>query len=144
MNPMYTFQHQEEVQYDLDKPRIAVYKNTWKRHQNSVCWCNLKLAQRKGCSSIKHDLTQSLLFNTLRAICIEKNGIHEGWRRLAQQSTLNLRGYREQPYSRRICIMDVRIFLIPKREHPPTIKANEARSTRRLVARSSRRLEAAT
>ena len=23
---MYTCQHQEEVQYDLDKPRIAVYK----------------------------------------------------------------------------------------------------------------------
>ena len=37
-----------------------------------------------------------------------------------------------------------RIFPIPKREHPPTIKANEARSTRRLVARSSRRLEAVT
>ena len=34
VNPMYTYQHQEEVQYDLDKPRIAVYKNTWKTHQN--------------------------------------------------------------------------------------------------------------
>ena len=30
--------------------------------------------------------------------------------------------------------MDLRVFLIPKREHPQTIKANEARSTRKLVA----------
>ena len=35
----------------------------------------------------------------------------------------------------KFCIMDVWIFLIPKREHPPTIKANEARSSRKLVAR---------
>ena len=34
-----------------------------------------------------------------------------------------------EPYSHRICIMDVRISLNPKREHPLTIKANEARST---------------
>ena len=36
--------------------------------------------------------------------------------------------------------MDDRIFLIPKREHPPTTKANEARSTRKLVARISKKL----
>ena len=28
VNPMYTNQHQGEVQYDLDKPRIAEYQNT--------------------------------------------------------------------------------------------------------------------
>ena len=33
--------------------------------------------------------------------------------------------------------MDVRILLIPKRENPPTIEANKARSTRKLVARIS-------
>ena len=76
-----------------------------------VIW---SLLRGKDGSSIKHDLTQSLFYNTLRAICTEKNGTHEDWRRLAQQSTLNLRGYREQPYSRLICTMDVRIFLIRK------------------------------
>ena len=45
---MYANQDQEEVQYDLGKPLIAVYKNTWRIHQNTVYWCNLKLAQRKG------------------------------------------------------------------------------------------------
>ena len=35
-------------------------------------------------------------------------------------------------------------MLIPKREHPPTLKANEARRTRRLVARGTRKLVAVT
>ena len=65
-------QDQEEVQYDLDKPRIAVHKNTWSAHQNTENWCNLKLAQRKGlqfCQTRSHAVA---LFNTLPAICIEK------------------------------------------------------------------------
>ena len=41
-NPMYDNQDQEEVQYDLDKTRIAVHKNTWRIHPNTVFWCNLK------------------------------------------------------------------------------------------------------
>ena len=48
VNPMYVNQDQEEVQYDLDKPRIAFYKHNWRIHQNTKCWCNLELAQRKG------------------------------------------------------------------------------------------------
>ena len=47
VKPMYTYQHQEEVQYDLDKHKTAVFKHTWKIHQISVFWCKLKLAQRK-------------------------------------------------------------------------------------------------
>ena len=87
----------------------------------------------KDCSSIKHDLTQWLFSQHFTCDMCWESGIHEDWRRLAQQSTLKLRGYREQPYSHRICIMDIRIFLSAKREHPPTIKANESRGTRRLV-----------
>ena len=45
---MYIHQNQEEIQYDLDKPRIPVYKNTCRVHQNTENGCNLKLAQRKG------------------------------------------------------------------------------------------------
>ena len=59
VNPTDDDQRMEEVQYDLDKPRIAPYKNTWRPHQNKVYWCNLKLAQKKGLQFIKHDHTQS-------------------------------------------------------------------------------------
>ena len=41
VNPMYTYQHQEEAQYDLVKSRIAVYKNTWEIHHNTVYWCTI-------------------------------------------------------------------------------------------------------
>ena len=72
LNPMYTNQYQDEVQYDLDKPRIGVYKSTWKIHQNTVYWCNLKLAQRKGLQFYRTRSNAITLFNTLPAICIEK------------------------------------------------------------------------
>ena len=36
VNPIYANQDQEEVQCDLDIPRIAVYKNTWRVHQSTV------------------------------------------------------------------------------------------------------------
>ena len=125
VNPMYTSQDQEEVQYDPDKPRIAVYRKDWRIHQNTVYWCDVKLAQRKGLQFYQTRCNAIALFNTLPAICIEKENFSAKY--------INPQGYRE-PYSRRIGIMDVRIFLIPKREHPATVKANEARRTRKLVA----------
>ena len=57
------------------------------------------------------------------------------WRleRIYTAKYTNPQGYRES-YSRPICSMDVRILLIPKRENPPTIKANIACSTGKPVA----------
>ena len=48
VNPMDDNQDLEEVECDLDKPRIAPYKHTWKAHHNTVICCNLKLAHKKG------------------------------------------------------------------------------------------------
>ena len=42
-------------------------------HQNTVYWCNLKLAQRKGLQFYQTRSNAIVLFNTLLAICIEKN-----------------------------------------------------------------------
>ena len=72
VNPMHAREDLEEVQYDLDQPRFAVYKNTWKIHQNTVYWCNLKLAQRKGLEFYQTRSHAIALFNKLPAICIEK------------------------------------------------------------------------
>ena len=48
VNPIDGDQSMEEIRCNLDKPRTAPYKNTWRPHQNTVYWCNLKLAQKKG------------------------------------------------------------------------------------------------
>ena len=72
VNPMYASQHLEEVQCDLGKPRITVYKNTWKFHQHTEYRCNLRLAQRRGLQFYQTRSHAMALFNTLPAICIEK------------------------------------------------------------------------
>ena len=70
VNPMYTCQYQEDFQYDLDKPRTALYKNT--TQQNSVYWCNLTVTQTKGLQFSQTRFNTITFFNTLRAIRIEK------------------------------------------------------------------------
>ena len=63
-----------EVEYDVNNPRIAVYKNTWTIHQNAVYECNLKVAQKKGLEFYQTRSNEIILYNTLLAICIEKVG----------------------------------------------------------------------
>ena len=72
VNPMCARQDLEEVEYDLDKPSIAVYKHTWRIHPNTVYWCNLQLAQTKGLQFYQTPSHSIALLNTLLAICIEK------------------------------------------------------------------------
>ena len=77
VNPIEIQLDQKDVEYDLDKRRIAPYKHTWRAHHNTVCWCNLNLAQRKRlrfCETRSHAITLS---DTLPAICIDKSGLHE-------------------------------------------------------------------
>ena len=72
VNPMCARQDLEEVEYDLDKPRIAPCKHTWKAHHNTIYWCNLKLAQRKGLQFYQTRSHAITLTSTPPAICIEK------------------------------------------------------------------------
>ena len=51
----------------LNKAKDCSVQNTWKLHQNSVYWCNLKLAQVKGLL-----FYQTRSYDTLPAVCIEK------------------------------------------------------------------------
>ena len=48
VNPMEDVHGMGQTPCDLTKPRIAPYKNIWKRLQNTVFWCKLKLAQERG------------------------------------------------------------------------------------------------
>ena len=61
-----------ETPCDLTKPRITPCKNTSKRFQNTVFWCNLKLAQERGLQSYQTRTHAVVLHNTLPAACIEK------------------------------------------------------------------------
>ena len=48
VNPMDNQDGLGESLCDLSQARIAPYNLFWKRCQNTVCWCNLKLAQQRG------------------------------------------------------------------------------------------------
>ena len=72
VNPMEDGNGMGETPCDLTEPRIAPYKNTWKLLQNSVFWCNLKLAQEKGLQFYQTRPHAVVLFITLSAACIEK------------------------------------------------------------------------
>ena len=61
-----------ETPRDLTKPRIAPYKNTWTRLQNTVLWWNLKLAQEKGLQYYQTRSHAIVLYDTLPAASIEK------------------------------------------------------------------------
>ena len=40
--------HRDPQELDLNKPRLASYKQMWKVHQDTVYWIDIKLAQQKG------------------------------------------------------------------------------------------------
>ena len=53
-------EHRDPNKIDLEAPRLAWYQQKkWKKHHNTVYWVDIKLAQQKDLSSIKHDRTQS-------------------------------------------------------------------------------------
>ena len=84
VNPI-DIQDPGEVQYDLDKPRIAVYKNTWRVHQNTVFWCNLKLSQRR-IAVLSNTIPHNRSFQHLTCDVYWERGIHEDWKGLNLQS----------------------------------------------------------
>ena len=71
VNPMFVYQH-KEVEYDPTNPRIAVYKQSLEIYQNTVYWCNLKVAHGKGLQFYQTRSKAIILCNTLPATCIEK------------------------------------------------------------------------
>ena len=66
-------EHKDPDTIDLEAPRLARNMHTaWKKHQNTVYWVDIKLAQKKG---LKFNQTRSnsiILYNTLPAYCIPK------------------------------------------------------------------------
>ena len=72
VNPMEDDNGKEDTPCDLTKPRIVPYTNTWTPQQNTVYWCSLKLAQKRGLQFYQTRSHAIVLYDTLPAVCIEK------------------------------------------------------------------------
>ena len=72
VDPMDT-EHKSPETIDLGAPRLARYMHkAWKKHQNTVYWVDVKLAQKKG---LKFNQTRSnaiILYSKLPACCIPR------------------------------------------------------------------------
>ena len=64
--------HRDPHELDLTKPRLASYKQQWERHQDTVCWVDIQLAQRKGLKFYQTKSDAIILNDTLPAYCISK------------------------------------------------------------------------
>ena len=122
VNPMFVDQH-KEVEYDLTKPRIAVYKPqlkiTPKYRKIGVIWGLLRV---KVCISIKHDPTQSF-FTTLHSRCASRRWWTSSQEKNCTVKCISFLSYRKDLYLSRIWIVDARIPPTLKREYPSTILA---------------------
>ena len=64
--------HKDPQELGLTKPRLAFFKQKWRRHQDTVYWVDIQLAQRKGLKFYQTRSNASILCDTLPAYCISK------------------------------------------------------------------------
>ena len=66
-------EHRDPNKIDLGAPRLAWYKQKkWRRHQDTVYWVDIQLAQRKGFKFYQTRSNAIILYDTLTAYCIPK------------------------------------------------------------------------
>ena len=66
-------EHKDPETIDLEASRLARYMHTaWKKHQNTVYWVDIRLAQKKGLKFYQTRSNAIILHNTLPAYCIPK------------------------------------------------------------------------
>ena len=71
VNPMHK-SHKDPQEPDLTNPRLASHKQKWEKHQFSVYWVDIQLAQRKGLKFYQTRCNAIILYDTLPAFCISK------------------------------------------------------------------------
>ena len=59
----------------LTKPRLTSYKQKWKRHQDTVYWIDIQLAQRKGLKFVQTSYNAIIPYDALPAYSIPKVGM---------------------------------------------------------------------
>ena len=64
-------EHRDPDIIDLNAPRLSWYKQkVWKKHQNTVCWVDIKLARKKRFKLYQTRSNALILYDTLPAYCI--------------------------------------------------------------------------
>ena len=71
VNPM-NKDHRDPQELGLTKPRLASYKQKWKRHQDTVYSVDIPLTQRKGLKFYQTRCNAIIFYDTLPAYCISK------------------------------------------------------------------------
>ena len=66
MNPL-NKDHNDPYEIDFTKPRLASYKQKWKRHQDTVYWVDIQVGQRKGLKFWRTRSNAIVLYGTLPA-----------------------------------------------------------------------------
>ena len=64
--------HKDQQELDLTKPRLASCKQKLKRHQDTVCWVDIQIAQRKGLKTYQTRPNVIIFYDSLPACCISK------------------------------------------------------------------------
>ena len=66
-------EHRDPTIIDLEAPRLAWnHQKKWKKHQNTVYWVDIKLAQKKGFKFHQKRSNAIILYDALPAYCIPK------------------------------------------------------------------------
>ena len=91
VNPM-NKEHKDPYKIDLTAPRLAWYKQkTWKRHQDTVYWVDVQLAQRKGLKFYQTRSDAIILYDTLPDCCIPKVVVMESGEIIYEKVSLSPR-----------------------------------------------------
>ena len=128
--------HQDPKELDLTKPRLASYKQKWKRHQDTVFWVDTQLAQRKGLKFYQTRCNAIILY-TLPAYCISKVVVMESGEIIFQKFLCHLDHHRRFPcliIGRKNCIQKVAGSSQDTQRIQPKPKTQLSR-TERLVGR---------
>ena len=103
--------HKDPQELDLTKPRLASYKQKWKRHQDTVYWVDLQLAQRKGLKFYQTRSNTIIHYDTLRAYCISKVVVMGSEEIIYQRDMCHLDHHRKFPTKISGCVNWILISL---------------------------------
>ena len=129
-------EHEDPNNIYLEAPRLASYKQkTWKRHQDTVYWVNIQLAQRKGLKFYQTRSNAIILCDTLPAYCLPKVVVMESVEIIYEKVYMSPRPLPKFSFQRQLderigfrsCWKQQRLPTNPTKTKNPIIKNGETR-----------------